>query len=148
MASPLREILVDLGAHYNESVPADVPKQFEDPLQEYAVACETVAIIDVSPVSKLEIRGPDRAKFLQNMCTNDISLLTTGMSCEAFLTDARAKILGYIRVFATDDSFWIETVSGAAESIMDHLNRYIVMENVELKDRTQDFAQILVDHEL
>ncbi|MBI3469031.1 MAG: aminomethyl transferase family protein [Planctomycetes bacterium] len=144
MKSPLCELLLGLGGQYPEPDRSGTPRHFGEPDREYDAACHTAAIVDRSLGTKIELRGRDRARFLHNLCTNDIKGLPVGQACEAYLTNVQGRILAYVRVLAGAESHWIDTVPGAAPALLAHLNHYLISEQVELLDRTSDFAQIWV----
>ena len=144
MNSPLHDELVAQGGQYSTTHDRAAPDHFGDPLAEYEAARQTAAILDRSALSKIELRGRDRVKFLHNLCTNDIKGLAPGRGCEAFVTNVQGKIMAYIRVFAGAESIWIDTVPGASAPLLAHFDRYLIMEKVELADRTADFAQVLL----
>jgi folate-binding protein YgfZ len=147
MKSPLHDQLVALGGQYStggDSEKLGAPDHFGDPIGEYHAARTSAGIVDRSAQSKIELRGRDRAKFLHNLCTNDIKSLAPGYGCEAFITNVQGKIMAYIRVFAGAESIWLETVPGAAPTLLAHFDRYLITEKVELADRTADFAQLMI----
>lgn len=94
--------------------------------------------------SHIELTGRDRASFLHNFCTNDITSLKPGQGCEAFLCNVKGRVLGHVTVFAEPDSLWLETVAGAAPALIAHLDRYLIREDVQLHDRTADVAELHV----
>ena len=144
MKSPLCDLLLALGGQYAAEDRSGTPRQFGDPRREYDAACHAVAVIDGSPGTKIELRGRDRARFLHNLCTNEVKGLPAGQGCEAFLTNVQGRILAYARVLAGAESHWIDTVPGAAPALLAHLSRYLVSEQVEQFDRTSDFASLLL----
>src|SRR2546425_116029 len=99
MKSPVHDVLVGLGARYDSSSGHDLPTDFGDALEEHGFARRTAAIADRSLLSKIELRGSDRAKFLHNLCTNDIKGLAPGRGCEAYFANIQGKILAYVRVW-------------------------------------------------
>ncbi len=52
-------------------------------------------LADRSDRSRLEITGPDRAKFVHNLTTNEIKRLSAGQGCETFVTSTQGKTIGY-----------------------------------------------------
>ena len=89
--------------------------------------------------SQVRLTGADRAKFLHNFCTNDIKKLQPGQGCEAFLTTIKGRILGHIFVFAGADDLMIDTVPGQDVKIRDHLDRYVITEDVQIEVQTDSF---------
>lgn len=92
----------------------------------------------------IELTGSDRAKFLHNFCTNDILRLTVHNACEAFICNAKGRVLGQIAVVARDESLWLVTVPGAAPKLIAHLDRYLIREDVQFHDRTAEVTSVLI----
>lgn len=88
--------------------------------------------------------GPDRRSFFHGFCTNDIKGLQSGFGCEAFLCNVKGRLLGHVFVFADDDSLWIESVSGQGEALTSHLNKYHLVEDLELVDLTEEQSEFFV----
>jgi folate-binding protein YgfZ len=89
--------------------------------------------------SQVRLTGADRAKFLHNFCTNDIKKLQPGQGCEAFLTSIKGRILGHIFVFAGESELVIDTVPGEDVKIRDHLDRYLITEDVQIEVVSEQF---------
>lgn len=111
---------------------------------EYFALTEGAGIVDMSERSRLEATGDDRRSFLHKLSTNDVNGLTDGGGCEAYFLDARGHVLGHAFLISTRQSVVIETVSGRNEALLAHLDRYLIREKVELRDRTPDWAELLV----
>ncbi len=90
--------------------------------------------------SQVQLTGQDRFKFLHNMCTNDMLRLVSGQSREAFCTDVKGKILAHVTVIAETDPerLLLLTVPGQADKLIKHLDRYIIREDVQLADLTNE----------
>ena len=88
--------------------------------------------------------GPDRCSFFHGFCTNDIKGLQAGFGCEAFLCNVKGRLLGHVFVFADEESLWIESVPSQGEALTSHLNRYHLVEDLELVDRTETLSEFLV----
>ena len=112
--------------------------------QPYQALCRRVGIVRLPPRTLIAVSGADRATFLHNLCTNDIKQLQDGEGCEAFFTDVRGKILGFAMLHCEQDTLWIDTVADQAETLLPHLDRYLIREDVVLADRSQDWRQLLL----
>lgn len=115
--------------------------------EEYQAATQSAALFDTSSRSKIEVRGPEAASFLHNLCTNDIVNMPIGAGCEAFLATSTAKAVAFVNIYhylAQNDheAFWIDSEPGSAERIIQHLDHYLISEQVEFADRTTQFAQM------
>lgn len=107
-------------------------------------AIHGTVVIPLVGRTHLEINGADRASFLHNFCTNHIKGLASGQGCEAFITNVKGRILGHVMIYAGTESLFIETVPGQAASLLNHLDKYIITEDVQLADRSEDWSQIYV----
>jgi len=127
----------------------DVESRFSQPdfgnaESEYKAARESAAIFDVSNRTQLEMSGADRHSFFHGFCTNDIKGLAVGGGCEAFLCNVKGRILGHVFVFAGEDSLWIESVPEQGNALTAHLNKYHLVEDIELTERTDTVAEYLI----
>jgi len=107
-------------------------------------ARDGAVLLDLTGRTLLELTGRDRVPFLHNFCTNDIKALAPGQGCEAFLCNAKGRVLSHVTVFADADSLWLETVAGQAARLRSHLERYIIREDVALHDRSAEVAEVLL----
>src|SRR6266478_9559169 len=120
--------------------------KFMDLAEEYQLVRERAGLIDVSQRGKIELVGPDAASFLHNLSTNDIRSLPSSAGCEIFLTNAKGKVLAFGWVYhlpgeSEPPTFWLDVDSAATENAVQHLNKYLISEQVELSDRTKEFGQ-------
>ncbi len=103
-------------------------------LDAYHAAAGSVVLMDRSPWSRFLVTGPDRVKFLHNLVTNDIKRLAVGRGCEAFVTSPQGKTLGYVSVLVDEDRILLRTTRDGLESILPHLEKYGVFDDIELSD--------------
>ena len=115
-----------------------------DWLDEYQALTARAGVVELGHRTRIELTGNDRATFLHNLCTNEIRKLPTGVGCEAFFTTVQGKTLGHGLVFATADALVVDTVAGQAETLLAHLHHYLVCEQVELTDRSQERLALLL----
>ena len=120
------------------------PQHFGNARAEYEAAVDGCAMFDLSSRGHIELTGRDRQKLLHNFCTNDVRSLTPGTGCEAFLTTVQGKVLAHVLVFCGEDSLWLDTTAGTEERIAQHLNKYIITEDVEVHIRTAEFGELYV----
>jgi folate-binding protein YgfZ len=81
---------------------------------------------------------------LNSFCTNDVKRLQPGEHCEAFITNVKGKTLGHGLVVCRDEEFVFITVPGQAATLIEHLDHYIIREDVQLRDSTAERAYFLV----
>jgi folate-binding protein YgfZ len=141
----LHDLLSQSGAIY---APGSVlPLHFGDPAAEYLRTLDGASLFDLSNHGHLEVAGPEAPAFLHNLCTNDINNLPLGGGCEAYFCDQRAKALAYAVVYHVliaggNHAFWLDVTPGYHEKLLKHLDRHLIAEQVEMTDRTGQFAQM------
>lgn len=86
------------------------------------------------PWGIVQITGLDRQAFLHNFCTADIKKMQSGEGTEAFLLNVKGKILGYVYLIVGEESILLLNSGGSVEAIINHLDRYIIREDVQLSD--------------
>jgi folate-binding protein YgfZ len=111
---------------------------------EGCAATQSAAVLDLSDRAHVEIHGRDRQAFLHNFCTNDIKRLRPGDGCEAFIPSIKGRILGHVFVFCEEDRLLLDSVPGSDAFLMQHLDRYVITEDVTLQNRTADLGDLLV----
>ena len=105
--------------------------------EDYETLVSGKGLVKLKDWTTVTMTGADRQTLLHNLCTNDINRLSAGESCEAFCTNVQGKIVAHVFVFALEDRLELLTVPGQAESLMSHLDRYIIREDVTLADSTR-----------
>jgi folate-binding protein YgfZ len=145
--TPLHAMTTQAGATYAEDAGYLIPEHFGDPVAEYQHARTGAVVFDRTPRGKVELTGPEAATFLHNLCTNDILGLPVGAGCEAFLTTAKAKVVSYLYVFHLllhdgRPALWLDVAAGTSEKVIQHLDHFVISEQVEFADRTREFAQM------
>ena len=68
------------------------------------------------------------------MLTNSIAQLAPGEGCYNFALNAQGHIQADLTAFLLEDSILLETSRDQIEKLLDHLNRFIIMDDVELAD--------------
>jgi len=93
-------------------------------------------VVQLTGWSSISVTGADRQTFLNNFCTNDVKRLVPGTSCEAFFCNVKGKIIGHGIVGCRDDKLVIVGAPGQAARLIEHLDRYVIREDVKLVDTT------------
>lgn len=106
----------------------------------YCAVRDRAGLIDLSSRGKIEVTGKDRIPFLQGMVTNDVRRIKAGEGLYSALLDPEARILADFHVFGFEDRFLIDCEDILAEKILRALGRYIITEDVGLKNLTKDLA--------
>jgi folate-binding protein YgfZ len=123
---------------------SDRAAQFGDARAEYAALNGAVGVADFSDRTQIELAGADRQTFLHNLCTNEVRRLSAGAGCETFLCNAQGHVLALANVFCGAESVVVETVPGQEAKLLAHFDRYLIREKVELRPRSDDWAELLL----
>jgi folate-binding protein YgfZ len=100
----------------------------------HRAAWSAAVLLDRSDRVRIEVTGPDRAKFLHNLTTNDVKRLPEGHGVEAFVTSPQGKTLGYVTILAEPDRLLVRTDPGGAGNVLPHLAKYGVFDEVAVVD--------------
>jgi folate-binding protein YgfZ len=145
--TPLHDPCAGAGASFVEEAGWLVPDHFGDPAAEYNHARAGAVVFDQSHRGKIELTGAEASSFLHNLCTNDVNGLPLGAGCEAFLTTKNAKVVSHVLVYHVRlhdgrPALWLDVPPGTSERVIQHLDHFVISEQVEFADRTRAFAQL------
>jgi tRNA-modifying protein YgfZ len=112
--------------------------------EQYDASRSGCCVFDLAGWSSVSITGSDRRAFLHNFCTNDVKELAPGASCEAFVLNVKGRILGHGVISCHDDELVFFGAPGQAARVIEHLDRYIIREDVQLRGVTEERAYLLV----
>jgi aminomethyltransferase len=142
--SPLISFHQANGAKLEEYDGWRLPRHFGDPTREYQSVRRSVGLLDFSNRAVLEFSGADRLSYLQGLVSNDLRPLSPGEGVYAAFLSQQGKVLGDCRIFATDDSFILDLWEPLKPKILDHLNRYLVADEVEINDFSDRYVTLSV----
>src|SRR5438309_4773419 len=92
------------------------------------------AWIDLSPRGRIAVRGRDRARLLHAITSNEVKKMTPGKGCYAFLLSPQGRIQADLNLFCFEDRFLIDTEPELRATVLQHIKRYIIADQVELED--------------
>lgn len=102
------------------------------------------AIFGRDDLQAIELTGKDRVKYLQAMLTQDVAAMPVDAVLPACLCDAQGKILAMLTVVREVDRMWLWTDFANGEFVRNHLDRYVIMDEVELTLQPELAAVTLV----
>jgi folate-binding protein YgfZ len=105
----------------------------------------SAAWFDLSDRAKIRMTGDDRMRLLQAMTTNNVSVLETGQGCYTFFLNAQGRILADANVYNLGDSLLLDTEPETGRKLFEHLDKYIIADDVSLSDETALLATIAVE---
>jgi tRNA-modifying protein YgfZ len=106
----------------------------------YLALRESAAVIDLTGRGHIQATGEDRARLLHAMTTNHVEGLKPGDCCYAFFLNAQGRILADANIVCTESSLLLDTEPETAEAIYQHLDRYVIADDVTLTNLTGHVA--------
>jgi aminomethyltransferase len=145
--TPLYAEHVAAGARLVPFAGWEMPVQYEGVAAEHAAVRERSGMFDVSHMGQIGTRGPDAARFLQHVVSNDVAKLARGGAQYACLCADDGGILDDLFSYLLED--WETdylTVSNAAnhERDLERFRELAAGFDVEVVDHAPDFAMIAV----
>lgn len=132
------------GAVFTEKESWLIAKQFGNPEAEYRAVREAVGLIDLAHRTLLQFTGPDRLPFLQGMLSNDLRSLKMFEGQQATLLTQQGKVIADVRVLCAMNSFYLDFWEPLKDKILAHLNRYLVADEVEINDPSENWQMLSV----
>ena len=111
----------------------------------YEALRESAAWIDLSGRGKIRLTGEDRARLLHAMTTNQIQALTPGQGCYTFFLSNQGRILADANVLCEESSLLLDTEPETRERLFQHLDQFIIADDVTLEDATDSLATIAIE---
>jgi folate-binding protein YgfZ len=137
---PLTDFHRSNGAVFAERDDWLLPIHFGNTTAEYKAVRSTAGLIDRCHRGLLQFTGPDRLSFLQGMLSNDLRDIKPGEGQYATVLTQQGKVLGDVRVLQSDNSFYLDLWQVIKDKIVEHLNRYLVADEVEIADRSAEYG--------
>ena len=141
MTNPLTLHHEKLGARFG---PAQTPLYYTDPVQEYWTVRNSAGIIDLSHLGRLTLAGKDRVSFLNGLLTNDMTQLKEENGVHSALLNTKARVLADLYLYNQENGVLVDTGESPAEKVKGLLDQFIITEDVQIRDSTQELLQVTV----
>ena len=105
-------------------------------------------IFRLSDRGLVEVVGGDRIRWLDGMLSNDVTSLQVGgenSGCRATALTAKGRIVADLHVLVRDASFWLETAAAAVPKIIEHFERHLIADDVNLRDLSPSIDRLAVE---
>jgi folate-binding protein YgfZ len=109
---------------------------------EFAELLLGCGVYDLSWRSRFRIAGADRVRWLNGMVTNNIRDLAPGCGNYNFVLNAQGRIQGDLFVYNLGETMIACSEREQVAKLMETLDRYIIMDKVELHDLSGESAAI------
>lgn len=111
----------------------------------YHALRESAAWLDLAGRGVLRLTGEDRARLLHAMTTNHIQQMRPGDWCYAFFLNSQGRILSDAYVLCREEEFLLDVEPSRRQFLYDHLDHYIIADDVALEDASEEYAVIAVE---
>ena len=92
----------------------------------------------------IRVTGEDRVRWLNGMVTNSVQSLTPGQGNYNFVLNAQGQIQGDADIYAQPKELLLETGAAQVQTLSATLDRFIIMDDVELSPIPTDDRGVLV----
>ena len=103
------------------------------------------AWLDLSARGKIVVTGEDRARLLHAMTTNQVQQLQPGEGCYAFFLNPQGRILSDVDLYCRADDFLLDVEPETRESLHQHIDKYIIADDVALADATDRISTVALE---
>jgi folate-binding protein YgfZ len=145
LPTPLAELHAQSGARLASWFGCSLPNDFGDWLAEYRHLHDSVALLDKNYRAYLDFTGPDRVRYLNAILTNNIRDLRENHGTISLFLNPQGHILAEIETDTLPEKLFCLSYASIREPLIAALDKYIIMDDVTLTDRTADFATFALE---
>lgn len=121
---------------------AETVLRFSSAAEELDALRHGCGVFDLGWRGKLVVRGEDRVRWLNGMVTNNTRDLAQDFGNYNFVLNAQGRIQGDLLAFQRGDFYVLESEASQIAAIREFLDRYIIMDDVELGDISSGLTSI------
>lgn len=108
------------------------PRELDAPAAESAALATGAGGHDLGWLKRVAVRGEDRFRWLSGMVTNMVSDLGENAGAWNLVLNAQGRIQGDLTVWREGDNLELEIAADQYDRLLAHLQRFIIMDDVEL----------------
>ncbi|MGH9787076.1 MAG: aminomethyltransferase family protein [Candidatus Acidiferrales bacterium] len=143
--SALEATLAAQGAQFGARRGCRVAERYGDVEDEVRAVRQAAGVIDRTDRAFLTASGPDAADYLHRMTSNEVSGLEPGQGRYALQLDAQGHIIADLHLLRMDDHLLLETDWLRREPLREVLTKYIVADDVEIAEASEQLAELQVE---
>jgi len=103
-------------------------------------AMQHPAFFDLCARAKIRVTGTDRFRFLNGQITNDLRKASETVALEACVLNAKGKLNAHIFLAPLGEGFLVDAAPELREALRTRLERYVIADDVQIEDVTDEFA--------
>lgn len=143
--TPLANIHRSADAHMGAWFGCALPDYWTSPSDEQQFAVQSVALVDTNYHAHFTFDGPDRLRYVNAILTNNIKDLAPNHGVTSLLLSAQGRILAELDTFAEPERLFCLSYRMVRERLADVLEKYIIMDDVTLADRSSEFGTLALE---
>ncbi len=95
----------------------------------------SVGVLALGDRAIISVSGDDARDWLQGQLTNQVEGVEPGNSLYAFVLTLKGRILADVYALVREDDVWLDVPVTQVEALLERLDRYIIMEDVDVEFR-------------
>lgn len=107
---------------------------FGDPATEVKNAQRADVIMPLNDLGVIRVSGEDAVSFLQNLLTNDVKALTSGVASLGGLCNVKGRLAATFLLWREDDDVLLALSGELVPTVLTRLSKYILRSKVKLAD--------------
>jgi folate-binding protein YgfZ len=116
------------------------PRELDAPARETSALVLRAAAHDLGWLRRVAVRGEDRFRWLSGMVTNTVNELSENAGAWNLVLNAQGRIQGDLHVWREGDALTLTIAADQYDRLLAHLERFIIMDDVELAPLSEDSA--------
>jgi folate-binding protein YgfZ len=138
--TPLATIHKAAGSNMGVWFGCELPNDFGNWQLEYTFAAQSVALVDKNYLAYFTFTGPDRARYLNAILTNNIKDLQPGQGNISLLLSPQGRILAEIETQSQPARLLCISHAMTRQQLAETLEKFIIMDDVTLTDETDRYG--------
>jgi len=123
----------------------EMPVQYRSILEEHKTVRRAAGLFDVSHMGEVDVRGPEAARFLNHLVTNDVARLYPGRVLYSPMCYPTGGVVDDLLVYMRGpEDFFLCINAGNIDKDLAWMREQLAGFNATLTDRSADYAQLAV----
>jgi len=120
----------------------ETPSSVGEARTEFEALLSGCGLYSLGSRAKIRVTGADRVRWLNGMVTNNIRDLAPNHGVYAFLLNAQGHIQADLYAYNLGDSLIIDVDAEVRERVLAHLDKFIIMDDVEVADASATITAV------
>src|SRR3954469_7128738 len=143
--TPLRDFHAAHGARLVDFAGWEMPVQYRSILEEHKAVRRTAGLFDVSHMGEVDVQGPDAARFLNHLVTNDVAKLFPGRVLYSPMCYPSGGVVDDLLVYMLEpEKYFLVINAGNIAKDLAWIREQSKGFNVQIDDRSDDFGLLAV----